>query len=225
MKADDGGCDFSNLNRLIPHFPRCSVVISEILYRVCRRLLPSSSIITVTISLERSFHDLFQVVNFHTGKVGEISGSASLRHWGEGCQTTIDSPPDQVSDLHLCAWLIRWKNGERKYIQSNPLWQICEQSHSFSFRLLCSSSLFLGCQAHAHRSTCPAHKVCPSSLLCMCACVVVCLFVSELDICYFSILKQVCGHERVWSVQVTKGGNHFPWGQQLCDGLNTVFIM
>lgn len=64
----------------------------------------------------------------------------------EGCLTGIDC---SASDLHFCASLIRWKNGERKYIQSYPLWQSCEQSHSFSFRLMLSP-LFPDCQANRH---------------------------------------------------------------------------
>ena len=86
-----------------------------------------------------------------------MSSSSSPLHWRVDQRAWACS----VSDLHFCVWLIRWKNGEGKNIQSHPLWQSCEQSDPFSpslplFRLL----LFPGFQAHAHMHTFPEHKIC-----------------------------------------------------------------
>lgn len=86
-------------------------------------------------------------------KLGEISSNASFLPL-EGCLTSIIC---SVSELHFCAWLIGWKNGERKYIQSYPLWQSCAQSHSFSFVLLFSVlfvSWFSSLCPYKHSSPC-----------------------------------------------------------------------
>lgn len=143
----------------------------------------------------------------------------------EGCLTSIDC---SVADLHFCAWLIRWKNGERKYIQSYPLWQSCEQSHSFSFvplfSLLCSL-VFKRMPIYPHLQLTKSawlflsiHKfLYAGSLTWSCDCY------------YYPILTLVFGHDSCVHISGQKG-SHFPRRQQfntwsVCDMLNTAVFM
>lgn len=74
----------------------------------------------------------------------------------EGCLTSIDC---SVSVLHICAWLIRWKNGGSPF--RAPFCDRVVNSLFLSplFLFFVLSPLFPGCEVYVHWSTFKAHQV------------------------------------------------------------------